>query len=391
MKNKSKLEETKVRNLYYLLAYAFDDEKIYFEDNKKFGTEKMSNIYDLFSVVLFIRLKELLKQGMYNEYVEYNEELPYIKGRIDILNTVRMQSLKTKNKVICDFEEYSSNNIINKIIKTTIRYLLNCDILKENRIRLRKIYHVFENVEIYNDARQINWNEIRFNKLNNQYKVIIKMCEYILNTLIVNKEKEDDEFSKIGDKQEYHKLFEKFVRNYLRKYFLEYRRCTVNSFDIKSKKMTWDIDEGEKGAKYIPKMYTDITISNRLRPERIKIIDTKFYSHILTNKGMNGSEALRINKDNWYQLFAYVMNERWHLEKTIKKDGNNKNISISGMLLYASTGEDFRNFEAKVHGNNMGVHVIDFTQEFGDPKNAKEDTIARQMNELAEKIYEELR
>ena len=138
MKNKSKLEETKVRNLYYLLAYAFDDEKIYFEDNKKFGTEKMSNIYDLFSVVLFIRLKELLKQGMYNEYVEYNEELPYIKGRIDILNTVRMQSLKTKNKVICDFEEYSSNNIINKIIKTTIRYLLNCDILKENRIRLRK-------------------------------------------------------------------------------------------------------------------------------------------------------------------------------------------------------------------------------------------------------------
>ena len=115
----------------------------------------------------------------------------------------------------------------------------------------------------------------------------------------------------------------------------------VSSFDIKSKKMTWDIDEGEKGAKYIPKMYTDITISNRLRPERIKIIDTKFYSHILTNKGMNGSEALRINKDNWYQLFAYVMNEKWYLEKIVNKGTDNKDIGVSGILLYASTKEEF--------------------------------------------------
>ena len=388
---KNKIEETKVRNLYYLLAYAFNDEKIYFEDNKKFGTEKMSNIYDLFSVVLFIRLKDLLKQGMYNEYVEYNEKLTYIKGRVDILNTIRTQSLKTKNKVICDFEEYSSNNIINKTIKTTIRYLLNCDILKENRIRLRKLYHVFENVECYNDARQINWNEIKFNKLNNQYKVIIKMCEYVLNTLIINKEKDDEEFSKIGDDQEYHKLFEKFVRNYLRKYFLEYRKSTVNSFDIRSKKMKWDIDEEEKDAKYIPKMYTDITISNRLKPEKVKIIDTKFYSQILTNKGMNGTDAHRISKDNWYQLFAYVMNEKWHLEKIINKGTNNKNISVSGMLLYASTKEEFKNFDVKVHGNKMEVCVIDFTQEFGDPKNAKKNTIAGQMNKLAEKIYEELK
>ena len=389
---KNKIEETKVRNLYYLLAYAFNDEKIYFEDNKKFGTEKMSNIYDLFSVVLFIRLKELLKQGMYNEYVEYNEKLSYIKGRVDILNTIRTQSLKTKNKVICDFEEYSSNNIINKIIKTTIRYLLNCDILKENRIRLRKLYHVFENVEFYNDARQINWNEIKFNKLNNQYKVIIKMCEYVLNTLIINKEKDDEEFSKIGDDQEYHKLFEKFVRNYLRKYFLEYREPTVNSFDIRSKKMKWDIDEEEKDAKYIPKMYTDITISNRLKPEKVKIIDTKFYSQILTNKGMNGTDAHRISKDNWYQLFAYVMNEKWYLEKIINKGTSNKDISVSGMLLYASTKEEFKDFDVKVHGNNMGVLAIDFTQEFGNPKNKKinENTIAGQMNKLAEKIYEEL-
>ena len=60
MSNKNRFEEVKVRNFYYLLAYAFNDEKIYFEDNEKFGSEAMENIYDLFSIVLYIRLKKIL-------------------------------------------------------------------------------------------------------------------------------------------------------------------------------------------------------------------------------------------------------------------------------------------------------------------------------------------
>ena len=135
-----RFNEIKVRNFYYLLAYAFDDEKIHFEDNEMFGFEKMNNIYDLFSIVLYIRLKELLQEGTYNEYVEYSEDLPYIKGRIDILNTIQTNVLKIKNRVICNYEEYSQNNLINKIIKTTIQFLLNCNIMNDNRIRLRKLY-----------------------------------------------------------------------------------------------------------------------------------------------------------------------------------------------------------------------------------------------------------
>ena len=386
MSNKNRFEEVKVRNFYYLLAYAFNDEKIYFEDNEKFGSEAMENIYDLFSIVLYIRLKKILQQGTYNEYVEYNEDLPYIKGRIDILNTIRSNSLKMKNRVICNYEDYSENNLINKIIKTTIYYLLNCDIMKNNRIRLKKLYYIFENVELINDPTNILWNNIKFNNLNNKYIVIIRICKFILNNLIINKDSEKEEFSKVDDNQAYHELFERFIRNYLNIYYKKYRKNPV-SLDVKRDTMEWDIDEEKYNVnkKYIPTMHTDVTISKN---DKVKILDAKFYSHILSNKGINGSNALRINTNNWYQMFSYVMNKKWKMERRYKKP------KISGMILYASTGNEFNNFkvDVSIHDIKMQVKVIDFTQEFGNPeKNPDDTTIAGQMKRIAEQIYEELK
>ena len=386
MSDKDRFEEIKVKNFYYLLAYAFNDEKIYFNDDEKFGAEQMKNIYDLFSIVLYIRLKELLQKGIYCEYVGFNKELPYIKGRVDILNTVRSNSLKLRNKVICNFDDYSENNIINQIIKRTIYQLLNCNIMNINRIKLTKLYYVYENVTLINDPNDILWDNIRFNKLNNKYTVIIKICKYILNDLIMNKNDNKEKFTKIDDGQEYHKLFEKFIRNYLNIYFKKYREKPID-LNIKIDTIKWDIDDNPQNIneKYIPSMHTDVTIS---RKNKVKIIDAKFYANILSNKGINGVDSYGININNWYQIFSYIMNKRWKIEKKYEQP------EVSGMILYISTGDEFKNFRINsyIHGMKMEVKVIDFTQEFGDPeKNPKDATIAGQMKKIAEQIYNDLK
>ena len=250
------------------------------------------------------------------------------------------------------------------------------------------MYYTFENVECINDIEQILWESIKFNRLNEKYKVIIRICKYILKDLIVNKETDKEAFTKIDDSQAYHALFEKFIRNYLRIYFAKYREPSVDNINIRSEKIQWNIDEEEYKIKeeYIPSMHTDITISKN---NKVKIVDAKFYSHILSNKGFNGYDKVSINRDNWYQLFSYIMNKKWNIEK------KNKKAEISGMLLYASTGKEFDEFnvEVKVHGNKMQVKVIDFTKEFGNPETAKieDKTIAGQMKKIAEEIYEELK
>ena len=68
---KNRNEEEKVRNFYYLLAYAFNEEKIHFNDEQLAGTEKFENIYDLFSVVIYIKMNEIIKKGIFGEYISF--------------------------------------------------------------------------------------------------------------------------------------------------------------------------------------------------------------------------------------------------------------------------------------------------------------------------------
>lgn len=255
-----------------------------------------------------------------------------------------------------------------------------------NRIKLTKLYYVYENVTLINDPNDILWDNIRFNKLNNKYTVIIKICKYILNDLIMNKNDNKEKFTKIDDGQEYHKLFEKFIRNYLNIYFKKYREKPID-LNIKIDTIKWDIDDNPQNIneKYIPSMHTDVTIS---RKNKVKIIDAKFYANILSNKGINGVDSYGININNWYQIFSYIMNKRWKIEKKYEQP------EVSGMILYISTGDEFKNFRINsyIHGMKMEVKVIDFTQEFGDPeKNPKDATIAGQMKKIAEQIYNDLK
>lgn len=133
-----KFKEEKVRNFYYLLAYAFEYKNINFYEEELFGTEKFNNICDLFSIVIYKCMENIIREGLYSEYVNIIEETRFIKGRVDIVNTISKNFLKTKGKAICDYDNYTTNNILNQIVKTTIIYLIKSDIINENRRNLKK-------------------------------------------------------------------------------------------------------------------------------------------------------------------------------------------------------------------------------------------------------------
>ena len=317
----------RISNIYYMLSYAFDNGKLNELNKRKVDVEKFDNIYDLFSAILIILVNKLIKNGLVKDYIWEIDELNYKKS--------------FKRTLVCEYDQFSSNNYLNRIIKSTLFCLISSNKLSSlYKKNIKKTYLKLQNIELL-DIKKISWKLIKYNKGNINYKYIINLCYLILNGLLINESKGKIEFIDFIDEQSMNILFEKFIREYLKKHFPE--------LNPKISKMRWNIDEGYM-VDFIPKMITDITLSYK---NKIMIIDTKYYSKIFNSKGFNGYDSKTINSDNWNQINVYVANASYNNDKI-----------VSGMLLYAKTDEDILpDIATSVMGNKIFVKTIDLTKQ----------------------------
>ena len=163
--------DNKVKNIYYMLCYSFYGEQLNEKDESSLGEEAFENIYNLFSLLLCLILKKQIKKGLHKEYINVDDELSTIRGKIDLNKTINNNSLVRK-KIYCDFDEYSENCLLNQIIKTTMFYLL-----KSNKIgstikdEIKRLLNYFSNVEVI-DIKSIKWDQVKFNRNNLSYKYL---------------------------------------------------------------------------------------------------------------------------------------------------------------------------------------------------------------------------
>ena len=83
-----------IRNVYYMLAYAFQELR---QNNyAEIEGETFDDIYDLFAEILARGISYQLKQGLHREYVPKNESLQTVRGKIDINGTIanRMRNIQ---------------------------------------------------------------------------------------------------------------------------------------------------------------------------------------------------------------------------------------------------------------------------------------------------------
>lgn len=329
----------------------------------KTNTDNLKNIdefYAFFSRILINTLNPLIKRGFERDYKEKNDELKTIKGKIDLSSTLKKMSLKTKGKIYCDYEEYESNILQNKIIKTTIYNLLKSQVLdkelkkskkdESNNLKkqLHKIYAHFGNVDLIKLNSKI-FNNVVFHRNNRIYKVIIRICELIYNDLLINENNDGHLFQAFqDDDKKMEKLFEDFVR----KYYQHHRP------ELKPKKeqILWNF-QGEN-LEMLPIMETDISLLNKQSNTKY-IIDTKYYKDAMRSN---------YNKDkfisaNLYQLFAYLNNYN-----------NEQNYQMKGILLYPENGREL-DYSYKYKDMDIEIKTINLNQDHEDIKKRLEEII----------------
>ena len=339
--------DNKVKNIYYMLCYSFYGEQLNLKDESNLGEEAFENIYNLFSLLLCLLLKREVKKGMHKEYVDIEDELETIRGKININQSINKNSLVRK-RIYCEYDEYSDNCLLNQIIKTTLFYLLKSNKIGNNtKDEIKRILNYFLTVDLI-DTKTIKWDQVKFNRNNLSYKYIVDLCQLILKGLIVSDKNGNNKFKEFLDDTRISAIYENFIKAYFRKHYPELN-ATSKKLYLTDKPM---LD-------FIPMMKTDITIEY---DDRMLIIDAKFYNKILRDNYLN-ARCKTISSNNLYQIMAYVDNQDPY-----------KNGNVSGMLLYAQTiNEPSVKFKHQLNLHTIMVRTLDLNEDWENIKERLND------------------
>lgn len=334
-----------IRNIYYMLAYAFTDlKRKHYEDIDK---ENFEHIYDMFAEILYRGMSMQIKQGLCRTYIQRRENLRTLRGKLNLQGTIKNR-IRRDTAIDCEYDELSVDNILNQVLKLTALILIReGSVDNKRRVALRKLMPYFSDVREITKA-EIHWQTLPIDRHNHSYRLLMNICHFILDGMLMTTE--DGKYRMATFSEEHmNALFENFVRNFYK------QECKEIYVDPK-RKIEWNIDrEAECCIEFLPEMQGDIILQ---KGERTLIIDTKYYSKTLVTH----YDKKKIHSANMYQIFTYVKNYDKELS------GN-----VAGLLLYAKTNEDIcADLKVTLGNNRFWVETLDLNQDFDCIKNQLE-------------------
>jgi 5-methylcytosine-specific restriction enzyme subunit McrC len=301
-----------IENVYYLLCYAWNrlDEGEIVDVSQLPST----SLVDLFARVLTNGVEHLARRGLERVYVPHEEELPGIRGRIDILQTER-RLLRKHGRAACIYDELSTNSIPNQIIKATLLTLRrHASLEKRNRDAVMTICRRLQHIEDIQITARL-FRRVQLHSNSRYYRFLLNICELIHSSWLVDEKVGSHRFRDfLEDETRMALVFQDFVFNFL--------RIERSDLKVRRENILWRIDPLHSvDTSLLPTMQTDISID---AGDQHIILDTKFYRSTLTE--YRGGK--KIHTENLYQLFSYIMNRL------------PSSLPCEGILLYPTIEED---------------------------------------------------
>ena len=342
-----------IKNIYYMLSYAFQVLKQ--SNYEDVAAEEFEMVQDLFAAILSKGIAQQLKQGLYREYITKHEALSVMRGRLDMPETIRNR-IQRKQKLSCEFDELSENNLYNQILKTTMHYLVrDTGVDAERKVALNKVLVFFDSVMLL-EPSEIQWSRLHYQRSNKNYEMLLNICYFVLEGMLQTTEKGEYKMAAFSD-EHMARLYEKFILEYYQQhhgYLTETRAAQVK----------WDLlgENDEQMIRFLPVMQTDIYLR---KGDRILIIDAKYYGRTLQQQ----YDKYSLHSGNIYQIFTYVKNQ----------DKNNTG-NVAGLLLYAKTEEAITpDCMFNMGGNQIGAKTLDLNTDFR--------VIAAQLDKIAADFF----
>lgn len=236
-------------------------------------------LLEIFISMFLCELEALVKKGIKSDYVALEENLNFLKGKLNINEQIKRNSVH-KERFYVGYSEFLSDIKINRIIKTTLKFLYKKSNSSKNQQKIRELLFIFDEVSECEDYKNF-FAKFVINRQVKHYEQTLLWCKiFLLNNSFTPHKGNDLAFALLFDMNA---LFESYVGDFIKK-----KRADV-SLQHSAKHLV----EDPKSFKLRP----DIFLEGEF------IADTKWK---IIRQDINESEKkYKISQADLYQLYAY--------------------------------------------------------------------------------------
>lgn len=359
-----------IKNLFYMLCYAWDVLAIM--DDIKVGTDDYDDAYNLLARVFSFGVGKLIRSGFHRSYIEKTEELSTVRGKINLQESINSLSPQRK-KLVCNYDEYSPNDIFNQIIKYTISSILgNPDIDKAIKRDLKKQLLFFADIDEVAPTKS-NRQKLVFNRNNVTYKLLIHIAIMLYDNTSINEDDGNTVFKDFFRQEQMCRVFELFILNF---YTMHLDRHT---YKVHAPKISWHLDDNAEeiwGDLFDIKSNpgdrrTDIVVENNELNIQF-IMDAKYYHKTFVEAYMNAEDE-RVRTSHLNQIRGYLIDSEYSGKKygALVYPMVNNNLKRGTMIPILGTPIIVKTINLNDDWRNIEKDMLEFVHKVEKPnKNA---------------------
>ena len=124
------------------------------------------------------KLTEAVRKGMPRRYVEQEDDLSALRGRLDVARQFTRHAVNP-SRLACQFDVLSEDTALNRIMKAAVAHLSRMSRSSANQQRLRELAFVYADIaEI--PPLALRWGEVAIDRTNHRWQELLGMARLFL-------------------------------------------------------------------------------------------------------------------------------------------------------------------------------------------------------------------
>ena len=170
-------------------------------------------LLEIFISMFLDEVSKLIKIGIKSDYVELEDNLKFLKGKLKISEQIRKNIVHKERFYVC-YQEFSTDRAENRLIKSALEFLYRRSKSSRNQRLIREYLFIFDEISSSSDINA-DFSRLKLNRQTKHYEQALLWSKIFLQNKSFSPYKGNEiAFALLFDMN---RLFESYVGNFIKK------------------------------------------------------------------------------------------------------------------------------------------------------------------------------